>query len=269
MQRYLSIVALLLAGVLLIEAQAGAQEVTGVEAEPPLIAEPPVPAVSAMDFDRAKLELAREQVLRTRNWFLATGAVFGLGWVLLGAGMPQCETINGVEECTTRGGRLRNSGAALVTFGSIALIATSITFGVRSGQRKRLEHQTLQRLTEGGLTLPPLSFETYRLIDAQDRSARARNGLIGSAATFSVGWIFLGLAIPRCEAGNNGLQCTNPGYAHLAAGLTLTATGMIGMIVSGALLGVRKSKARGLEHSIGQRRGARLRWDPSSGSFVF
>ncbi len=87
---------------------------------------------------------------------------------------------------------------------------------------------------------------------------------------FSVGWIFLGIAIPRCQSTTDGLlDCTNPGYSHLVVGLTFTFSGAVGMLVSGALLGARKKNERVLQSSIARRQNARFRWDFKRGAFVF
>jgi len=264
-----SVVALLLVSALFPETRAGAQSAPAVESEPPLVVEPGAPALPDLDFDRDEFALAQRTVLKTRNWFLGSAAVFGVGWILLGTGIGQCQEFGGVDECTGRGDRLSRAGMTIVFVGSLAVLSTSITYAVRARQKRRFEQAMLEYLTQGRSGLPPLAFDEYRLADAKDRSRRARNGLIGSTAMFAVGSIFLGLAIPRCEAGNGRLLCTDPGYAHFTIGMTVAGSGAIGMIVSGALLGVRNSNKRSLERWTRQRQGAGLRWDPASRSFVF
>lgn len=148
--------------------------------------------------------------------------------------------------------------------------ATSIMYGVRSGQQKELELQTLRRLIQGGRYPPSAFLDEYRLSDAQERVRSTRNGLIASTAMFAVGRIFLGAAIPRSEAVPNYLlECTGPRYAHLVVGLTISGSGAIGMVVSGILLGVRKRNERLLGQSIQRHGDKSFRWDPQSGSFVF
>jgi len=276
------IVALGLAGSLLAEARVHAQDRLQVESAPPaqispssasdssIVFEPPYSAVPGLEFDSAALELAKGDVLWNRNWFLASSGAMALGWILLGAGISQCEWINGVEVCSASADNVGIAGAAIVILSGVPLVVTAIMYGVRAGQKKELELKTLRDLTDSGPHPPPASFDEYRLTDAQDRIRRARNGLIASAAMFGVGWFFLGAAIPRCETGTNDLlTCSGPGYAHLVVGLTITGSGTIGMIVSGILLGVRKGNERALQRSIRRRGDARLRWDPASGSFVF
>jgi hypothetical protein len=281
MQRGLTLAAIILVGVLAIEERAAAQSVPEVESETPaaggapsasapfVVTEPRGSAPPTLKFDPSELRLAEDGVLRTRNWFLLSSGVLAFGWIFLGVGISQCEWINDVALCTRTGDATWGIGATFVVFGTVSVIATSIIYGVRSGQKKKLELQTLRHLTEGGRRLPPASFDRYRLTDAESRIRRARNGLIGSAALFGLGWIFLGVAIPRCQSGVSELLCSSAGYAHLTVGITLTGAGAIGTIVSGVLLGVRKRNSRALRRSIGPRQGTGFRWDPQSGSFVF
>jgi hypothetical protein len=230
----------------------------------------PIRTVPKLQFDSEPLDEARAAVLWNRNWFLASGAVQAFGWILLGAAYSQCETFYGSEVCPRRADNAGTAGAAIVVLSGVPLLVTSITYGVRSRQKKELERLTLRDLSEGGSQPPPRAFDEWRLDDAEQRVRAARNGLIASASMFSFGWIFLGVAIPRCQSTTDGLlSCTNAGYAHLAVGLTFTLSGGIGMLVSGALLGARKKNERVLRSAIQRRQGARLRWDPERGAFVF
>lgn len=237
--------------------------------ESTIVVEPPEPTLPPLEFDRSELDLARGDALFTRNLFLISGGATAFGWILLGAAISQCEWINDVEVCPRRADNAGVAGALIVTVSSVSLLVTGIMYGVRSRQRKQLELKTLQRLSRGGKSPPPLSFDEYRLTDVQAQVRATRIALLATTAVFSVSWIFLGAAIPRCEAGTNELDCTGSGYANLVIGLTFGSTGTIGMIVSGILLGVRKGNKRTLERSIHKRRGGRFRWDPQSGSFVF
>lgn len=278
MPGWMTITALVLAGVLLTEDRVTAQSLPQIESEPPseasssappgssVVAEPPEP----MEFDSAALDRAKSDVLWTRNWFLASGGAQALGWIFLGAAFSQCETINGVEVCPAGADRLGVAGAAIVVLSGIPLLATSIMYGVRSGQRKKLQLETLDYLSGYGRHPPPASFDEYRRSEGLDRIRRARNGLIASAAMFGVGWIFLGVAIPRCQsAPNDLLECTSSGYAHLVIGLTITGAGAIGTIVSGIVLGARKRNQRLLNRSIQRRSERSFHWDPRLGAWVF
>lgn len=280
MPRWMTIAMIVLAGIMLTEDRVTAQSPLEIVSEPPpetssspspgssIVGEPP----ESLEFDSSALDRAKSAVLWNRNWFLASAGAQALGWIFLGAAFSQCDTINGVEVCPGAADRLGVAGAAIVVLSGVPLLVTGIIYGMRSRQKKALELQTLRRLTQDGRYPPPPSFDEYRLTDAQDRIRSTRNGLIASTAMFGVGWIFLGLAIPRCQTGVNDVDlitCTNPGYAHFVVGLTIAGSGSIGMVVSGILLGVRKRNKRVLERSV-QRRGDKgFRWDPQSGSFVF
>jgi hypothetical protein len=236
--------------------------------EPPDVALPKY-AVPPLEFDSEELDRARADVLWNRNWFLASGSIQAFGWILLGAALSRCETINGVDVCPRSADNAGTAGAAIVILSGVPLLVTSITYGVRARQKKEIERLTLRDLTDHGRQPPPRAFDRWRLDDAQQRIRAARNGLIASASVFSFGWIFLGAAIPRCQSTAEGPSCTNAGYAHMVVGLTFALSGTIGLLVSGALLGARKKNERVLRNSIQRRQGARFRWDPGRGAFVF
>ena len=282
MSRWIAIAALVLVGTALTETRGVAQQRLEIESstpaeaaaspptDPPIVFEPPAVAVPRFEFDGADLDAAKMGVLWNRNWFLASASAQALGWILLGAGISQCEWINDVEVCPIAADNVGIAGAAIVILSGVPLVVTSIMYGVRAGQKKELELRTLQQLTEDGRYPPPASFDEYRLADAQDRIRRARNGLIASASMFGFGWIFLGASIPHCRPGTNEpLDCSGTGYALFVVGLTFSGFGAIGMITSGILLGVRKRNERLLQRSIRRRNEARFRWDPQSGAFVF
>jgi len=278
MPRWMTIAVIVLAGLMLTEDRVTAQSSLEIVSEPPSEASSSAPSGSSivgdppesLEFDSSELDSAKAAVLWTRNWFLASGGAQALGWIFLGAAFSQCETINGVEVCPAGADRLGVAGAAIVVLSGIPLLATSIMYGVRSGQRKRLQLETLDYLSGYGRHPPPASFDDYRLSEGLDRVRRARNGLIASAAMFGVGWIFLGVAIPRCQsAPNDLLECTSPGYAHLVIGLTITGSGAIGTLVSGIVLGARKRNQRLLNRSIQRRSERSFQWDPRLGAFVF
>jgi hypothetical protein len=282
MSRRITIAALALVGTTLTEARGVAQQRLEIESstpadaaaspptDPPIVFEPPAVAVPRFEFDSADLDAAKMGVLWNRNWFLASAGAQALGWILLGAGISQCEWINGVEVCPRAADNVGVAGAAIVILSGVPLIVTSIMYGVRAGQKKELELRTLRELTDNGRRPPPSSFDEYRLNDAEDRIRRTRNGLIASTAMFGFGWIFLGASIPHCRPGTNELlDCSGTGYALFVVGLTFSGSGAIGMITSGILLGVRKRNERLLQRSIRRRNEARFRWDPQSGAFVF
>jgi hypothetical protein len=237
------------------------------ETEPFLVTQPPDVVPAALNLDLSDLEWAQNRVGTSRLWLLVTSGSFALGWVMVFAGSSQCETINGVFVCPQAADKTTTAGALFLAFGSIGVLTSSIMLGVRNGKKRELERLTAQYLGVPIEWTGP--FYEYALADARDRSLRARNALIGSAASFALGWVFLPFAFPRCERLSSGIECTTAGYVHMTLGLGFAAAGSAGMIVSGILLGVRNANRRWL-HRAGQRReGARLRWDPQSGAFVF
>jgi hypothetical protein len=282
MLRVLLIAVFALVGTLLSEPQATAQQRLEIESATPaeldpappsdafVILEPPQAESAGLHFDSSELEGAKYDVLWSRNWFLASAGAQALGWIFLGAGISQCEWVDDVEVCPRAADNLGVAGAAIVVLSGISLLATSIMYGIRSSQRKKLELETRELLSGYGRHPPPASFDEYRRSDGLDGVRRARNGLIASAAMFGVGWIFIGAAIPRCQSAPNYLlECTGPGYAHLVIGLTITGSGAIGTLVSGIVLGARKRNQRLLNRSIQRPPAQGFQWDPRLGAFVF
>jgi hypothetical protein len=260
---------LLFLAVLGAETQGRAQWASEEEQGLPVPTQPSEPLLLSPPFDPREPEYARGVVLRMRNWFLASASVFGVGWILLGTGIGQCQEFGSLDACSGRGDRLSRAGMTMVFVGSLAIICTLPWYGARIKQERELERLTLDYLTYGGRIPTPISFDEYQLADAKDRSRRARNALIGTTATLGVGTVFLGFAIPRCEGSEGRLLCSDSGYFHFTAGITLVGTGALGAIVSGALLGTRNRKRKSLEDSARQRKGAGLRWDPVLGALVF
>ena len=253
-----------------IEASAPTEGVAPSEAEPPIITEPRVMPPETLELnipaaDLSALRQAQLDVESSRLWLVLTSGAFALGWVMTFAGFAKCETVNDEIVCPQASDRTATAGVLFLSFGSVGALVSSIMLGVRNGKKRELERRTLQRLAAPYRA----AFHTYQLEDAQDRRLRARNGLIGSAAAFAVGWIFVGVAIPRCGQTNTGLTCTDAGFVHMTIGLGFTSAGAAGMLISGILLGVRNTKKRDVERSSPWRQGARLSWDPGSGAFVF
>lgn len=258
-----------------VESETPAESAASSTSDPMIVTEPPTAelpkrTLPTPEFDSVELDEARGDVLWSRNWFLASGSAQAFGWILLGAAFSRCDTINGVEVCPGAADNAGVVGAAIVIVSGVSLVVTSIMYGVRSRQKKELERLTLRNLTNYWRHPPPAAFDQWRLSDDEARIRSARNGLIASTAMLGVSWIFLGVAIPRCQSTTDGLlNCTNPGYAHLVIGLTFAGSGAVGMLVSGILLGARKRNERELRQSMAQRQKARFRWDPERGSFVF
>lgn len=113
------------------------------------------------------------------------------------------------------------------------------------------------------------------LDDAETRVRRTRNALIGTSVGFAVGIVLAGAAASQCESftniqGNEDIRCNSAGEALIATGATISGLSIIGMITSGAMLGVAKRNKRELEREI--RRGyygGRLQWDAAKGALTF
>ena len=119
----------------------------------------------------------------------------------------------------------------------------------------------------------------YDLEEAEERSRRVRVALVATSAAFGVGVILAGIGasqcqtIPRVSLGGgvyDDLVCNRAGDVLLPLGGTLAATGAIGMITSGIMLGVRNKQKREIERDMRRRYyGDRFHWDIPSGGFVF
>ena len=115
------------------------------------------------------------------------------------------------------------------------------------------------------------------LEEAEERSRRTRNALIGTSAGFAVGAILAGIGLSQCqevpkEQANtyDSLLCNNAGKVMLPLGGTIAGFSFVGMLTSGIMLGVSNKRKRQIQRDI--RRGysgARLQWDPASGGLVF
>ena len=113
------------------------------------------------------------------------------------------------------------------------------------------------------------------LEDAQARSKRARNALIGSSVGFSVGLILAGIGASQCQVvsrfnQNDELVCNNAGNVLVPLGATFSVLGGIGMITSGIILGVSNKRKREIQRDMRRSYyGRRLQLDPASGGLVF
>lgn len=123
---------------------------------------------------------------------------------------------------------------------------------------------------------PSPSVDDKAARDMRLRVKRAKIGLGASAASLVIGGIFVGVSIPNlsCEepamAGGAGGDCPSPGWAMpmFVTGVTLAGGGVLGMISTGILLGVRKRKLRrlGEVHYAPSRR---AQWDAGRSRLVF
>lgn len=113
------------------------------------------------------------------------------------------------------------------------------------------------------------------LEEAEGRSRRTRNALIGTSVTFGVGVIIAGIGGSQCQEIRTGsqygdLMCNTAGNVMLPLGITMAALGGIGMLTAGIMLGKSNQRRRQIERDIRRSGyGGRLRWDVPSGALVF
>lgn len=121
--------------------------------------------------------------------------------------------------------------------------------------------------------MPP-AYTDYDLQEAKERSRRTRVALIATSAVFGVGVIIAGIGASQCDwvarPGNDEYVCNTTGDVMVPLGGSLAGLAAIGMITSGAMLGVRNRHKREIERDMRRRYyGGRFRWDVESGRFVF
>lgn len=122
---------------------------------------------------------------------------------------------------------------------------------------------------------PAPAYTDYDLEEARERSRRVRVALIATSAAFGAGVIIAGIGASQCDWIRRVNQpddwiCNNAGDVMVPLGGTIAGLAAIGMITSGAMLGVRNRNKREIERDLRRRYyGSRFRWDVESGRFVF
>ena len=111
----------------------------------------------------------------------------------------------------------------------------------------------------------------YTMSEVDQRIRRARIGLFASTGAFVAGLALVVGGVTQCEteSGTDSISCNRAGTGLLGAGYPLFLGGVVGMITTGAMLGVRNRKKRELERRIRNLTQRRLRWDVTSSRFVF
>ena len=113
---------------------------------------------------------------------------------------------------------------------------------------------------------------TLRLKRAEDRSRRARVGLIASSAIFAAG---LGLSIAaatECETVDRGtferdeIECSDLGVGLVSGAVALSIGGLGGIIASAIMLSRRNRRIRRIEDQMYRRR---VHWDVQRNRLVF
>ena len=132
-------------------------------------------------------------------------------------------------------------------------------------------------LAAAEVELPParLSYDEYRRNELEFLARRSRIPLISSSAAVAVG---IALVVPALAAecvrvasssSVDDVRCTQTGKALLGVGVPFLAAGVLGIIISGTMFGVRKGKIRNLDNRIAYEKSSAVRWDPSRAVFEF
>jgi hypothetical protein len=69
--------------------------------------------------------------------------------------------------------------------------------------------------------------------------------------------------------GATNIRCTSAGKAMLGIGWPLFMGGLMGVVITGIMFGVRKGKLRRLDDRIAYEKSRAVRWDPAGSRFVF
>jgi hypothetical protein len=122
----------------------------------------------------------------------------------------------------------------------------------------------------GVVPSPPRTVDGYTLEEMERRVKRARTGLIVTSLILGVGvalWVAGEVHSARNPPPPDAFSLGIPD-GYFVAGMTLTVVGSTGMIVSAAVLGVRKRKLRKLQEAH-YRTPRRVQWDLARSRLVF
>ena len=183
--------------------------------------------------DPAKLERMELRVKRARIGLLSTTGVFAVGVGLTIAAairMPAAQADGSPDPVLL-------AGLSFLGAGSLGMI------------------------TPGGITSHRAK-ELRRIKPLDPRVRRPRIGILSSTGVFLIGGMLTGIA------GASANTVTGESLGALWAGVSVASAGLVGMIVSGTVLGVRKRQARGQERAnYGKPR--RARWDLATSRLMF
>ena len=163
------------------------------------------------------------------------------------------------------------------SFAVLVVVSLSLTGAVAEAQIEPSSPEVQQEAPSGAslVSVPPSgyrAFDDHDLREAEARSRRVRNALIGTSAGTAVGAILLGIGISQCSTferfpeGTTEVVCNRAGNVLGNTGIVMFTLSAIGMITTGAMLGVRNRDRRKIERDVHRRSG--LRWD-ERGRLVF
>jgi hypothetical protein len=115
---------------------------------------------------------------------------------------------------------------------------------------------------------PPGTIDGYTLEEMELRVRRAKIGLFSTAGVTGVGLVLFGVGVARSRSSQDLDVLSGSRGGLLVAGVAVGVTGVVGMIVTGTLLGIRKGELRRLEEAhYGTPR--RVQWDMARSRLVF
>ena len=162
--------------------------------------------------------------------------------------------------------------------GSFAvLVVVLLTGAVAEAQVEPSSPKVQQEIASGAsiVSAPPSGYRAFDdddLREAEARSRRVRNALMGTSAGAALGGILLGIGISQCSTferfpeGTTEVVCNRAGNVLGNTGIVMVMLSAIGMITTGAMLGVRNRDRRRIERDVYRRSG--LHWD-ERGRLVF
>lgn len=120
-----------------------------------------------------------------------------------------------------------------------------------------------------------LSYDEYRLSELEFLAKRSRIALYSTSAAAAVGIALVTPAfVNECvrvasSSSFDDIRCSNTGRVLLGVGVPFLAAGVLGILISGTMLGVRQGKIRHIEDRMAYEKSRAVRWDPSRSVFVF
>ena len=153
----------------------------------------------------------------------------------------------------------------------LVLLCTSAALLGEAGAQEAAD----DTLAKTALAPVRLSYDEYRRNELQFLAKRSRTALISSSAAAAVGAALVAPAlVAECvrvtsSSSFDDVRCSSTGKALLGVGIPVLVAGVVGIIISGTMFGVRKGKIRNLDNRIAYERSSAVRWDPSRALFEF
>jgi hypothetical protein len=122
---------------------------------------------------------------------------------------------------------------------------------------------------------PRISYDEYRRSELELLAKRSRIALFSTSAAAAVGVALVTPALVKdcvrvaSSSSFDDVRCSGRGKTLLGIGVPFLAAGVLGIIISGTMFGVRKGKIRHIDHRLAYEKSNAVRWDPSRIAFVF